>query len=240
MYTTPLQCLWKGCVILFLAFTSLVAAYTAVMFAGEAESGISLNEAQNLREIKLRDIWAVDMPNTRPLPADPQEMTKQHKEEARLVRAIQRLLSEKEKGRAGPVLLVKGKELAALGHVHRLLLANNQNRSEFSEEDELTLFFHAQSSARKVHLTGVKQEGGSIILDYRFEPKLDAGLTRHFALVPLGKLKPDTYKVILQQQPMRQQFQQLGIFELPLSEVKRIICQPILFSIASTDTKKGE
>ena len=202
----------------------------------------SVSYAGEPLEVPRNQIWGYEIPGTRPLKFGKWSSTGKHiSTESPLVEDIFRSLDIIEQGlSAQPSFVVEGTGIDALKNVHAICTKKRQSENVFSSEKELTAFFFSHPAGRYVRVKDVVCHGKEIVIQYRFEPHLDAGLTSHFALIPLGTLSPGKYEVKIIQLPMETQYQNIGVFPLTQKDVDRIVCKSSRFTIQSQSTPSFE
>jgi hypothetical protein len=186
-------------------------------------------------KIPFKDIWAYNIPGTtevsekeeKPKNATPAEWMRFNRES--LVNQIYIGLGDRKRGQlAEKGFCVAETGLNALKAAHAVLVKHEKPQEEFANGTDITLVFFSHSVGSFVHLVDVERNGREIQIRYRFKPRMELYLTTHFALIPLGKLKPGEYEVKLVQMPMvnpgHPQDGQLAPDEL----IDQIICKPFL------------
>ena len=74
-------------------------------------------------------------------------------------------------------------------------------------------------------------DGDNITIKYRFVPHETKEMTRHFALIPFGKLYPGRIEVKMLRLPMEQRFVDAG-FQDPAPEWEtRVVCGSFDFEV---------
>ncbi len=191
--------------------------------------------AQEPLEIPRNQIWGYEIPGTRPLKFGRWSSTGKHiSAESPLVEEIFRSLDIiKYDLSSGPSFVVEGTGIDALKNAHAICIKKRKSENMFSSEKELSAFFFSHPAGRYVRIIDVVRHGKEIVIQYRFEPHLDAGLSSHFALIPLGTLLPGKYEIKIIQLPMETQFQNIGVFSLTQKDVERIVCKSSRFTIQS-------
>lgn len=149
----------------------------------------SASHAEEVVEIPLDKIWADSMPGTQnvyglegtpsgnPLVA---EIRKEHG-------------SKSWEDKAGPAFAVEGTGLEALKNAHAVIVGKQPRSTSFS--GEVSVIFFSLVGGNYVHLTKVERDQNTIKIRYEFVSHQQKHLTRHFAIIPLGKLPKGEYKV---------------------------------------------
>jgi len=214
--------------LLLLVSTSALLVRTSAI-AAEPEKSI---------EIPLKQIWAADMPDTRNIreleprtPGDRRKfgplMTGIHKE----------LMQDNERwGRpdAGRAFVVPGKDIEALNYAYDIVFGSHWEGPKVVAAKEVSLVFFARQSGQYVHVEKVQREGMVITVQYRFVAHRNRNRTAHFALIPLGSLRPGEYDVRTVQLPVRYHPNEQGPVFLPPLEEKRVmrtVSQPFSFKV---------
>jgi hypothetical protein len=177
--------------------------------------------------IPLDQIWAYDMPGTR----DIQKFERHGHSE--LLEAIRRTLSTRppqgKTARAGFAVVGDGPD--ALPDIHAVLVEGKKPRENFPPDSDLTLVFFSYQFGFYVHLHSVSLRGDFIEIQYRFVPHKTKEVTEHFALIPVGKLRPSKVQVDVLQLPMAQEFASAGWKPVNDDVVRRIVCQSFSFVV---------
>jgi len=208
---------------------------TGVGYAYAAESDEKSRKAETV-VIPLDQIWALDMPGTRPMQyrhtGNQYEST-----EGPLLWEIRNFLQKMpakkwpekiEEAPSGfPVL---GTGLEALNLAHTVLVKNEEPLKTFSSESEVSLVFFSYRSDWHTYLHRVEREGNRIEIRYHFTPHLRQRKSVHIALIPLGKLPSGKYQVSVVRSPLEQRFIDLGF--KPTNPVKPRCCVCKSFSFA--------
>jgi len=141
----------------------------------------------------------------------------------------------------GTGFAVAGTGREALAAVKEALGKNQIPPQTFPADTEVSLFFFTRDSGRYVHLKDVRQGKGFATIRYRFVPhsisiKITANMTRHFVLIPVGKIPAGQYEVDIVQSPMEKKYRK---HHQAVSEewVEKIICKSFWFAIGPTGGK---
>jgi hypothetical protein len=189
--------------------------------------------------IPLDQIWAWRMPGTRDIRSlEPQYFGEPIRTAAQLGQAecsltsrILRSLAEPAEKSPQPAFIVKGSGSEALKNACSVLADDEQPDRMFSPTDSLTLVFFSHIAGTYVHLKRVSRIEGRIEIQYEFVPHLDAELTYHVALIPLGELPPGQFKTRVVLMPLNKRYAQLG----DESELKELaahcVCRSFHFTV---------
>lgn len=195
--------------------------------------------------IPLDQIWAYDMPGTRDIrELEPNVSGKRIaalSAEERDRRFNQSLVNQVASGLdylaplknklAGSAFAVTDTGLSALRQAHAVLVDNTTPRHLFGSADEISIVFFSHSFGSYVRIEQVQQHGNTFDIQYRFESHLTRDMSRHFALIPIGRLPLGTYRVKLVQLPIVGE----GVVGedrlVSADKVRHIICQSFSFSV---------
>jgi hypothetical protein len=152
--------------------------------------GLSVRDGVKSDPIPLDQVWALDMPGTRPMnrtqTGDPPAYVAP---EGRLADEIRAALSSGKSGARfdpGPGFAVHGHGLAALREAHAVLVGGRLRQTSFRAGEPVSLVFFAREFNYYVHLAGVERCGPDVQITYRFVPHRTKELSSHFALIPLS------------------------------------------------------
>jgi hypothetical protein len=163
--------------------------YAAWLLAALSLGVASFAVAANVEEIPLRKIWAFNMEGTRPARAlDPKKDVSKS-----LSTLIQRALIDTG-GSAGPCFAVNGVEKVALVRAARVLVDGIEARP-IKSGGHVSLVFYSKPAPGYVILDSVTRDKQNITVKYKVIVHITADVKVHYALIPLGKLAPGTYKV---------------------------------------------
>jgi hypothetical protein len=150
----------------------------------------STSFAEETVDIPLYQIWAWDMPGTQNI----SDLEKATPSEDWLITKIRD--EQHSKGwmaKAGRAFAVEGTGLKALENAHDVIFGKQKRLTSLS--GEISVIFFSLAGGQYVHLTKVEREGDTINIRYKLVPHEQKHLTRHFAIIPLGKLPKGNYKV---------------------------------------------
>lgn len=206
------------------------------------------NAQPEKREIPLKEIWAYGMPGTRdahdlePDKFGPSVTTLSSAEQIKLsgkslaTQILSHLQYNKPSQSALKAFAVAGTGKDALREAAEVLSGMRKPQASFPANSEVSVAFFSHLFGCYVHLNKVEQQPGLVVISYRFVPHETAQLTRHFALIPLGKLSPGEVKVDIKRSPMEKKFLDAGFTEQPRSTDAQVIAQPFRFTVKG----KGE
>jgi hypothetical protein len=199
----------------------------------------------DVQTIALDQIWAYGMPGTH----DVRELEPDNfGEHTRLLPSAERfkLLSEsmadkiraaldKDRPSKGGVakqgFAVLGTGAEALQDAYDVLVSGHKPAESFPTVSNVTLVFFSHSFGDYVHLETAERRGKTIEAQYRFVPHDSKDMAWEIALIPLGKLPPDTYNVKIVQLPLPEGRTGSNGRYVSDETVSRIICRPFSFSI---------
>lgn len=160
---------------------------------------VLMSSTASAKEIPLKKIRAVDMPGTQEMhggvATDPRS-TPENILVSDIKQSLPFLPRDKEP-RLG--FVVVGTGMKALQAAHAILVAKGPPRQTVPVDKELTAVFFSYEVGSYVHLTKVTRDGNTITIQYCFVPHLTKEMTRHFALIPIGRFKQGKVNVNMQQ-----------------------------------------
>ena len=226
-----------------LSAIALICVFVAFLTAIAAPP----DEEQKAVSIRLKDIWARNMPGTRDVrELEPEvfgESVRELSSEEVVGRSRRSLINqiggalpflpEGQSARRG--FAVAGTDLEALQNAHAVFTKKRQVRQSFSTADNIGVVFYSHSFNQYVHLDNVKRDGKSIEIVYRFVPHETKEMTAHFALIPLGKLPAGKYRVDIVRAPMEEKFAKQGFKRVDTPWERRVVCRPFSFTVAEND-----
>jgi hypothetical protein len=140
------------------------------------------------KEIPLSEIWAFEMPGTK----DIDELHKQWRPED--IARLQRNPAPKEKS-ARPTFAVQGTGFEALRNSYEVLAQKKDPNRSFDTNTEISIVFFSITDNWYVHLQSVELKNKTITLNCNMVTHETQETTRHFALIPTGKLPSGKYQV---------------------------------------------
>jgi hypothetical protein len=207
-----------------------VAVTTPLIIAG-VTFGDTPKEPLKPETIPIDTLWGFNIRDTKPI--------EQLKPDGKVrVKQIIDLLVErpKEGEKAGPAIVVEGKDRRALTNA----LIGRRWRAQYNipppnlmrENVDLSLFFYVYLGGRWVRIDRVEIENDQsitrITLKYHFVSHMTADSTVHFALIPLGKLSAGAVKVRIEQLPA---ITDVKGTEGKIRDETRIVCDSFAFGV---------
>ena len=194
----------------------------------------SISNAEEPVEIPLSEIWALDMPGTKPMSVG-MRGGKYVSEEGALLDDIrnylgQRLDSEVYQGLIRAGFAVLGTDIKAIQNAHKVLIEHGSSQEVFDTRDSLSIVVFSHTSTWYVHLHDVIRKGNQIVVRYKFVPHNTANVSRHFALIPLHDLPEGNYDVILQRLPLEKQYVDAGLKPRP-ENANGLVCRSFSFTV---------
>jgi hypothetical protein len=195
------------------------------------------------QEIPLKDIWAIRMPGTRNLyDLEPDKFgpsvrklssAEQIKiaEKSLITKALRPLEYNKPGQSALQAFTVPGIGADALREAAAVLSGTKKPQTLFLPNSDLSIVFFSHSFSYYVHLDKVEKQRELIVISYRFVPHDTKEITRHFALIPIGKFPPGKVKVDIKRLPMSKSLADAGFKEPPSSFDAQVVAQSFLFRV---------
>ena len=140
------------------------------------------------RVIPLSDIWALDMPGTKPMNRTLRgEPLAYEAPEGALLSEIVAALNYDPRRRpvVGECFAVEGQGLEALRAAHKVLVEGGSKQIKFRQGQQISLVFYSLSFNSYVHLAHVEQRPDTIQLTYLLVPHKTKEMTAHLALIPV-------------------------------------------------------
>jgi hypothetical protein len=193
--------------------------------------------------IPLKDIWAWDMPGTKPITeldpkaygaggqppaADQRTSTFDESPAQQIIGA----LGESKRDQSGFAVFGSGTE--ALREARGVLVDEKQSKDSFPTDAEITLVFFSHPAVPNCRIDRVERRDDLIQIFYRLDPGIEQIIhvsTTHFALIPLGKLPAGKYRVETIQAPMSKELSIQGSKEVPPKQASRIVCKSFSFTV---------
>ena len=171
----------------------------------------SISYAEEPMEIPLSEIWADSMPGT---------INIFELEGAQSEYPLMQEIRAKHgfgtwTAKAGPAFAVAGTGQEALNNAHAVITGKQPPSKSFQQGRDTSIVFFDLASNNYVHLTKVVRDHNTIRVRYEFIPQVEEVLTRHFAIIPTGKLPRGHYKVDIAAEPFGQRFLDAGFKEIP-------------------------
>jgi hypothetical protein len=169
--------------------------------------GCSISQAEEVVEISLSEIWALDMPGTRDVRELEFRPGSNHTEETvkqSFVHQIRRSLSNRPRDdgdTAGTVFVVTGVGREALQNALAVLKDESARLKSVSGNKPFSLVFYSYGCGRYVRLDEVRRTNHTIDIDYHFEAHNTRNMSSHFALIPLDNMPTGEIQVKVNQLP---------------------------------------
>lgn len=185
------------------------------------------------RLIPLQDIWAWDMPGTRPLnrtetgnllPSNSPELIL-------LSEIISTLTSTPNNFTPDQCFAVEGEGKNALQEAHAVIVKKQAKKTSFSQDQKISLVFFSYPFNSYVHLVRVEQQDQSLQIFYRFVTHRTRQMTVHIALIPVNLSASGNTQVEIKSQPATGNI--AGGWE---QWEQKIICRPFNFNVTPTKT----
>lgn len=165
--------------------------------------------SKNAVDIPLAGIWAHMMPGTKRI----HDLEKNVPVDDTLMAKIGRILSKKKKQKTDPSFAVEKTGLEGLGNAYAVFSGEMKRPISLSKDNEISVVFFTHPSNYYVHLSRVVLDGSTIRVEYRLVPHLSQDATKHFALIPIGKLPKGKYKVDVFSEPIEKKLLGGGLRE---------------------------
>jgi hypothetical protein len=117
-------------------------------------------------EIPLKDVWALDMPGTRPMRhgAPPDKAP-----EAPLVADIRQALYRVPVNQGpGKGFAVTGVDMDALRNAHSVIVKKQKPKDTLPADNEVMVAFFSRSAGSYVHIKHVERRNNEVIISYHF------------------------------------------------------------------------
>jgi hypothetical protein len=192
---------------------------TTSLSLGIASFAIAAEPQGETLEIPLKDIWALDMPGTRDInELAPRKAT----EDTAVSRITRKLISCSPKEVAGKCFIVAGVDAAALSAADEVLCGGRPPLKSVPANKDVTLVFYNIPAPGYVHLKSVDHSDadGRVTVTYEVVKHIQANVTVHLALIPLGKLPPGKLSVEITQ-----------FTNIEREDSARAVCKPDTFQI---------
>jgi hypothetical protein len=176
---------------------------------------------QDASEIRLKDIWALEMPGTRDL-----RRLGSPAENDSPIEKVLKLIREADWPENG--LAVEGEGLAALEEFYRRR-SEGFSWNNVSPNVPVSLVFFTGPTDWDVNLVKVQHKGQRFRVWYQFAPAATAAPRQHLALIPVGKLADDQYWVTFERLPMDQRHLDAGAAEPSWAAVNALMCGSFSF-----------
>jgi hypothetical protein len=148
----------------------------------------SISFAEEVVEIPLSEIWASEMPGT----MDIGELHKQWQPED--IARFQRKPTPKEES-VRPIFAVQGTGFEALRNSYEVLVKKKDPKRSFDANTDISIIFFSRDDNWYVHIKSVELKNKTITINCDMVTHETQETTRHFALIPIGKLSSGEYQV---------------------------------------------
>jgi hypothetical protein len=185
-------------------------------------------------EIPLSEVWAMDMPGTKPMNRS-MRSGKFISEEGPLLEDIRNLGKGRKPNEPSPVregFAVVGTGMEALRNAYKVLVQNEGPKDLFAVGADLSIVFFTGRSIRYIHLHDVNRNGNQIVVRYKFVPHQTLMESRHLALIPMCRLPEGKYDVIMERMPLEEQYAKAGWEDLPTT-TDGLVCKSFSFTVES-------
>jgi len=189
----------------------------------------------NDRIIPLKEIWALQMPGTRPMNVTMRGSSSDYESpEGTLVDQIRAELAydPTKWPVAGQAFVVGGSGMEALREAHAVIVQGGARRKSFCPDEEVTIVLFSRSFNYYVHLVGAEQRNNVIQLLYKLMPHETKEMTSHLALIPLSKLASGDFRVEIKPQIVQ------DTFGLDWAKwIRQIVCESFVFKVEQRKQK---
>lgn len=200
-------------------------AYVLAVYLGAALGAESADDATTI-VVPIKSVWGLNMPGTK-------NVLKMERGACRgLVEEMRRSLHQSlDKGAtAGPVIVVSGCGVEALGEAGKTLIGCTERRNRFRDSDEISVLFYSRVYGDAVCLDSIERRNQAVHIVYRLVGHEEAYVDAHFGLIPLGKLPPGKYEVVIEPSPSAQKFLARGS-KSPAETMAKIFCESSTFEV---------
>jgi len=195
--------------------------------------------------IPVDQIWAYDMPGTRPM-QDGQRDGKYVAAEGELLDEIRRALVRERVEGTSPIqwkdaklgFAVLGMGMDALREAHAVLVKKQEPRKSFPAGTEITLVFFSNQFGPYVHIHRVERQDRGVEIRYRFVLHQIDVVTEHLALIPLGKPSVGRVQVEIIQSPMEQKYVDGGGKPISCDQARPVVCKSFSFELVDENAKQ--
>ncbi|MGK7883406.1 MAG: hypothetical protein AB4057_02130 [Crocosphaera sp.] len=178
--------------------------------------------------ISLEEIWALDMPGTRPMNRTMRgEPLIYESPEGQLVDEIRKALGYDLEKKADQCFAVSGEGMKALQEAHKVIVQGKEKKTKFSQDESISIVFFSSFFASYVHLVKVEKKGKVIQIIYRFVPHQTKEVTAHIALIPISHLETGQIQVEIKPETETQ----ISNFDAE-QWGQKIVCRPFVFQVS--------
>jgi hypothetical protein len=212
---------------------SVVVSVFLVLCASNAVAATQIEKTEAV-EIPLKEVWAYQMPGTRDVrDLEPDKFGPQIRKlsSAEQLKKYEKSLTSQVLGqldfnklgqKANPGFAVAGIGADALHEAAAVLSEKKKPQTSFPANSYVSVVFFSHQSGYYVHVDKVEQQPGLVVISYQFVPHESRNLTRHFALIPLGKLPPGKVRVDIKRSPMQKKLIDAGFKEADRSDESQV------------------
>ncbi len=193
----------------------------------------SIANADDVVEIPLEEIWALNMPGTK----DVREIARvdTDREPARpsnLDLVIRSLVVTPT--RTMPTLMAPGNPTRAVASAATALRKRDPlfgDRGPISGSDDWNIVFYKFVSAYDVEIVSVERKAFHFNISYRFVPKYQPQATVGFAVIPCGKITAGNYHINIEKLPMEQRYLDAGFKPADDKFAQRLVSGDFVFDV---------
>lgn len=196
---------------------------TAIAFFVLARPLVAVEPERRAEVIPVAEIWAHRIPKTR-------DVNKLDNGQAQGFLVDPILVTLKRIEKAEPGAAVRGEGLEALREVYRLRV-RKEAEGRLTNDHSISVFFFTSSLGMSIRLVSAERDGATITVSYQFLPNEQLASSRHFALIPLGKLQPGKYRVRFDRTPMAEKYRKLGFKDPTPEAMANLICDSFSFMV---------
>jgi hypothetical protein len=191
----------------------------------------SFGLAEDVVEIPLSKIWALNMPGTKNVrelePRQDQDLRKTVA--SKISRSL--VYRNSEQANAGPCFLVIGEGKEALLNAAKVIVDGAPLPKTLPTDNKLSLVFYSYSAPGYVHLQSVKQSKSKLTVSYKVVIHRTLESTVHFALIPLGKRPAGQVSIETQEVPPNKPYTNHALTD-------RVVCDSCTFAIQNEGARQ--
>lgn len=184
------------------------------------------------RVIPLEEIWALDMPGTKPMQTAMSgwDEMKDVAPEGTMVREIRQAINKSEwpPRNAPPGFAVRGTGMDALREAHAVLVGGQPPQKQFRQGEQISLVFFSKYYGRYVHLDRVEQHDSIVQISYKLIAHETTKDTSHLALIPFTV--PAVEDVRIELRPLIDWTERI-ISPPSLEHLAHRVCHPFTFTV---------
>ena len=190
------------------------------------------DEIETSLVIPLEDIWAWNISGTKSLmtltSVDP---SKKNKYWTYIEDVNQTLGPVDQNNQSSRGVVVKGTGLDALRNVHAIRTKHQASEETIKAGSDISILFFMHAMSPNLQLKRVTVENYTIEIVYELVPRIDAGKTTHFALIPIQAVKEGQYQVKFTRSTSTETFDDVGISQLPIEVSELAVSKPFHFKV---------